>query len=64
MASLEAASGVLLLLLEELGFCCAETADAFRNNDTVRHSEKIAGCRGKDDLAGKDTIGIRRSHKA
>lgn len=64
-ASLEALSGLLLLLLEELGCCCAVagTADAARNNEAARHSERIAGCQGKDDFAGKDTIGFRRSHK-
>jgi hypothetical protein len=56
-------SGVLLLL-EELG-CCALTGmeDALRNNEAARHSEKIAECRGEDDLARRDTIGIRRSHR-
>jgi hypothetical protein len=64
IASRVAASGALLLL-EELGCCCAVTgiADALRNNEAATHSGKIAGCREKDDLAGKGTIGIRRSHK-
>ena len=54
----------MLLLLEELG-CCALTGmeDALRNNEAARHSEKIAECRGEDDLARRDTIGIRRSHR-
>jgi hypothetical protein len=49
------------LLLEELDCCAlAGKIDALRNNEAARHREKSAGDR-KDDLAGEDTIGIRRS---
>jgi hypothetical protein len=38
---------LLLLLEEELGCCAlAGVADALRNNEAARHSEKIAGRRG------------------
>jgi hypothetical protein len=52
-----------LLLLEELDCCAlAGKTDAQRKNEAVRHREKSAVGR-KDDLAGEDTIGIRRSHE-
>jgi hypothetical protein len=48
-------------LLEELDCCAlAGTIDALRKNEAARHREKSARGR-KDDLAGQDTIGIRRS---
>ena len=51
-----------LLLLEELGRCAlAGKIDAERNSE-ARHREKSAGDR-RDDLAGEDTIRIRRSHE-
>jgi hypothetical protein len=60
-ASFEIVSGVLLL--EELGCCAwAGKTDALRNNEAARHREKSAGYR-KDDLAGEDTIRIRRSRE-
>jgi hypothetical protein len=40
----------------------AEDIDTLRNNEAARHREKSAG-QPKDDLAGEDTIGIRRSRK-
>jgi hypothetical protein len=59
--SFETLSGVLLL--EELG-CCALAAgtEALRNSDAVRHRGKNAECR-RNDLAGEDTIRVRRSHE-
>ena len=52
-----------MLLLEELGCCAlAGMTDALRNNEAARHREESAGYR-KDDLAGEDTIRIRRSRK-
>ena len=51
------------LLLEELGcWALARMTDALRNSEAARHRENSAGHR-KDDLAGEDTIGIRRSRK-
>jgi hypothetical protein len=50
-----------LLLLEELGCCAFEgTALALRRTEAARH-RKCAGFWRDDDLARKDTIGIRRS---
>jgi hypothetical protein len=66
--SVEGLSGLLLLIgelgeLEELGFCAfAGTAHTQNRSEAARHKENSAGCCG-NDLAGKDTIGIRRSHK-
>jgi len=55
------ASGSLLLLLEELDCCAFEgTALPLRTIKAVRH-RKSPGFRRDDDLARKDTIGIRRS---
>jgi hypothetical protein len=52
-----------LLLLEELGrWALAGTIDAQRNDEAARHREKSAWDR-RDDLAGEDTIRIRRSHE-
>jgi hypothetical protein len=51
------------LLLEELGSCAlAGMTDALRNSEAARHRENSAGHR-KDDLAGEDTIRIRRSRE-
>jgi hypothetical protein len=52
-----------LLLLEELGrWALAGKIDEKRNNEAARHREKSAWDR-RDDLAGEDTIRIRRSHE-
>jgi hypothetical protein len=52
-----------LLLLDELGCCAlAWKIDAPRKNGAARHRKKSAWER-KDDLAGEDTIRIRRSRK-
>jgi len=51
------------LLLEELGcWALARMTDALRNSEAARHRENSAGYR-RDDLAGEDTIGIRRSRE-
>ena len=51
------------LLLEELGCCAlARMTDALRNSEAPRHRENSAGYRTYD-LAGEDTIRIRRSRE-
>jgi hypothetical protein len=51
-----------LLLLEELGLWALAGIDTPRKNEPARHREKSAVDR-RDDLAGKDTIRIRRSRE-
>jgi hypothetical protein len=59
--SFESLSGVLLL--EELGRCAsAGDTEALSNSEATRHRGKSAGCR-RNDLAGEDTIRVRRSHE-
>jgi hypothetical protein len=52
-----------LLLLEELGcWALARMTDALSNNEAARHREDSARYR-TNDLAGEDTIRIRRSRE-